>query len=118
MSNNEAGTIRVYIRASIEKFGGSLQAIEDDNGLAKGIKIHDIFCDLSLINSKSQGVGDMRSGVPNFCLQSFSNIQRLSLSCNAFPRIGRPFGPGGTLRHGLPTYCAVIMIARLKTTQM
>jgi hypothetical protein len=45
MSNNEARTIRVDIRASIEKFGGSLQAIEDDDGLAKRIEIHDIFCD-------------------------------------------------------------------------
>jgi hypothetical protein len=46
----------------------------------------------------------MELDVRNFCLQSSSNIQLLSLSRKAFPRIGRPFGPDGTLRHGLLVY--------------
>jgi len=48
----------------------------------------------------------MELNVRNFSLQSFLNIQSLSLSCKALPRIGRPFGPGGTFRHGLLAYCA------------
>ena len=47
----------------------------------------------------------MESDVRKFCLQSFLNIQSLSLSSKALPRIGRPFGPGGTFRHGLLAYC-------------
>jgi hypothetical protein len=47
----------------------------------------------------------MELDIRNFCLQPLLNIQSLSLSCKALPRIGRPFGPGGTFRHGLVAYC-------------
>jgi hypothetical protein len=52
----------------------------------------------------------MELDVRNFCLQSLLNIQSLSLSCKALPRIGRPFGPGGTFRHGLVAYCTATSI--------
>jgi hypothetical protein len=49
---------------------------------------------------------------PNFRLHSLPNIQPLFWSWSALPRIGRPFGPGGTLRHGLLTYRTVRMMTR------
>jgi hypothetical protein len=38
----------------------------------------------------------------------FSGVYLVNLGSegNALPRIGRPFGPGGTFRHGLLAYCA------------
>jgi hypothetical protein len=43
ISNNEARTIRVNVCTPIEKFSGGLEAIQNDNGLAKGIQIQNIF---------------------------------------------------------------------------
>jgi hypothetical protein len=40
MTNNDARPIRVNVCTSIEKFRGRLEAIQNDNGLAKGIQVH------------------------------------------------------------------------------
>ena len=45
--NNETRAIGGNICAPIEKFSGSLEAIKNENGLAKSIQIHDIFWGIS-----------------------------------------------------------------------
>ena len=45
--DNKTRAIRGHVCAPIEKFSGSLEAIKNENGLAKGIQIHDIFWGLS-----------------------------------------------------------------------
>jgi len=79
MSNDKTRPIRVYACVLIEKIRGSLEAIEKDHGLAKGIQIQYVFW-VSLVNVEGQGAGEIELDVPNFCLQSLLNIQRLSLS--------------------------------------
>jgi len=44
MSNNLARAIRRNVCAPVEKFGGSLEAINDDYGPTQSIQIHKIFC--------------------------------------------------------------------------
>ena len=45
--NNETRATRGHVCAPIEKFSGSLEAIKNEDGQAKGIQIHDIFWGLS-----------------------------------------------------------------------
>ena len=46
ISNNLARAIGIDVCTSIKKFRGSLKAVKNNHGLAKGIQIHDIFFDL------------------------------------------------------------------------
>ena len=117
MRNDNARAIRINVCAAVEKFKSGLEAIQNDNGPAKGMQTQYIFWNRSG-KSVVKVVGKMEMDAPNFCLQSCSNIQRLSMSCKVFPRIGRPFGPGGSLRHGLLAYRAERMMTRLKTRPM
>jgi hypothetical protein len=43
LSDNETGAIRVNVCTAIEEFEGSLKAIYDNDGLAKGVQIHEMF---------------------------------------------------------------------------
>ena len=43
VSDNETGATRVNVCTAIEEIEGSLKAIYDNNGLAKGVQIHKMF---------------------------------------------------------------------------
>ena len=43
MGNNEARAIRVDVCPSIKELEGRFEAIENDDGLAKGIQVHHLF---------------------------------------------------------------------------
>ena len=60
MGNNEARAIGIDVRATIEKFGGNLEAIDDDHRLTQGIQIHKVFCDLPdelVVSQESAKIG-------------------------------------------------------------
>jgi len=43
MGNNLTRAIGIGVCASIEKFGGSIEAIDNDHGPTQGIQIHNIL---------------------------------------------------------------------------
>jgi hypothetical protein len=47
MSNNEGRSIRVNVCTAFKEIEGSLEAIKNNEGFAKGIHIHDVFWEIN-----------------------------------------------------------------------
>jgi hypothetical protein len=46
VTNNEARAIRVNVCTTFKEIEGSLEAVKNNEGLAKGIHVHDVFWEI------------------------------------------------------------------------
>ena len=95
--------VRVDAGTAIKEIRRDFLGAYHDNRLTRGIEVDDVSCQCVITIRFSK---DVLEDLPKAFLKTPKVSHSLSPSCNALPRRGSPFGPGGSLRHGLRKYRA------------
>ena len=94
-------SVRVVAGTAIKEIRRDFLGAYHDNRLTRGIEVDDVSCQCEI---STRSPKDALEDLPKVFLNTPKVSHSLSPSCNALPRSGSPFGPGGSLRHGLWKY--------------